>query len=478
MENVPTAKLARGEAWKTYHKQRKDRGLEERPKISGPIPIPPKPLAEYAVPNGSQHSPQQEMPKSRTLGVLSSISQSLSRASLSRPNTRGRNVSGSSGSAVTPVPKQPRPFISRFGRKSLEPTLEIDTEWSELGYSPVPPLPIPNDPRAVSKEMPSQYWTGRFTSLHDQLESELLEPESLNVVMEGLIARSSLYGKPGNTSSPSARALNNPSTSVYAATRLPRHSLGSYHPNVNHGVDTNPRKSSHGIHHSATSNAILETARKSSVNRSRISPISYSRGVPQSLPTSRLPSYDQATAMPVPLHSDSLLNSFPDSPYDGDTLMESHDHSREMGRALAVANAEALTDENSRRMRVLVQLESFCMTDEARRSLYKWQQSFARHAKCEALLPPGGSMEERHRKAPGGLVSRLEGLLHRSDGKSLTVGKQRGQRPSLPQPAPAYTAKPRASYNGGQGALRGSKTGPDAGMGADKLKKASVFAIF
>ncbi|KAK0616487.1 hypothetical protein B0T14DRAFT_523244 [Immersiella caudata] len=439
----------------------------------------PLPLEEYTVPNGAQHSPPREISKSRTFGVFSSISQSFSRASLSRATTRGRNVSGSSGTTTTPVPNPSRSSkkISRFGRRSLEPTLENESEKNGPKNAPLPSLP--NDPRLVSKAMPSQYWTGRFTALHDRLESELLETQNLNIVMEGLLAKSSFHKKPGHSSTPSAGALNNPSTSVYAATRLPRHSLGSYQPRGKQGPNSDPTKSFYRIHHSATSNAVLETAQKSSAQKPHTSPVTRVRGLPRSLPASRLPSYDQAisygkaTSLPFTSTVEVVHGS------DSDSDETKKDHARSMSLAMAVATAAALTDDNSRRRRVFVQLESCCVTDEARRSLYKWQQSFARHENRDDLLPPGGTMESPQRKASsGGIVSRLEGFLHRGEGgKSLTVGKRGGQQRILKSPLAVHAVPPRKSFDG-RVPLRGSKTGPEISREGWKLKKPTVFSIF
>jgi hypothetical protein len=297
--------------------------------------------------------------------------------------------------------------------------------------------------------------------------------------MEGLIAKSSLHNKPGHSSTPSAGALNNPSTSVYAATRLPRHSLGSYQTRGKQGPNSDPTKSLYRIQHSATSNAVLETAQKSSAQKPQASPITRVRGLPRSLPASRLPSYDQAISydqvIPLPLASTIEVVHGSDS----DSDEGKNDHARSMNLAMAVATAAALTDDNSRRRRVFVQLESCCVTDEARCSLYKWQQSFARHENRDDLLPPGGTMESPLRKASsGGIVSRLEGFLHRGEGsKSLTEGKRGGQQRTLKSPLPVYAAPPQKSFDG-RVPLRGSKTGPEISRAGWKLKKTGVLSIF
>ncbi len=51
-----------------------------------------------------------------------------------------------------------------------------------------------------------------------------------------------------------------------------------------------------------------------------------------------------------------------------------------------------------------MQLETLCITNEARRSLHVWQQNYARQSRRPALLPCGGTMDEQK-----GLVNRLFG---------------------------------------------------------------------
>jgi hypothetical protein len=45
--------------------------------------------------------------------------------------------------------------------------------------------------------------------------------------------------------------------------------------------------------------------------------------------------------------------------------------------------------------RVFVHLEALCLTNEARKSLKSFQQAYARHIDCEALLPIGGCMVDK-----------------------------------------------------------------------------------
>lgn len=60
------------------------------------------------------------------------------------------------------------------------------------------------------------------------------------------------------------------------------------------------------------------------------------------------------------------------------------------------ADAELLLDEDERSKRVFVHLETFCATDEARRSLFAFQQDYARKMRRPKLLPRGGTMGDRN----------------------------------------------------------------------------------
>lgn len=61
----------------------------------------------------------------------------------------------------------------------------------------------------------------------------------------------------------------------------------------------------------------------------------------------------------------------------------------------SIKAAENLTDEDKRDRRVFAHLEGLCTTDEARASLYEFQEAFARRHKKEWLLPRGGTMDPK-----------------------------------------------------------------------------------
>lgn len=72
--------------------------------------------------------------------------------------------------------------------------------------------------------------------------------------------------------------------------------------------------------------------------------------------------------------------------------------------AMHAADAELLLDDDERCKRVFIHLEAFCATDDARRSLFAWQQDFARKTGRPKLLPRGGTMGDR---AWGSYISRM-----------------------------------------------------------------------
>ncbi|KAK2597813.1 hypothetical protein N8I77_012575 [Diaporthe amygdali] len=71
------------------------------------------------------------------------------------------------------------------------------------------------------------------------------------------------------------------------------------------------------------------------------------------------------------------------------------DTSSNQSFAMHAADAELLLDDDERCKRVFTHLEAFCATDDARRSLFAWQQDFARKTRRPKLLPRGGTMEDR-----------------------------------------------------------------------------------
>ncbi|KAI0888339.1 uncharacterized protein GGS22DRAFT_96165 [Annulohypoxylon maeteangense] len=89
---------------------------------------------------------------------------------------------------------------------------------------------------------------------------------------------------------------------------------------------------------------------------------------------------------PAGLPSSSTMACFPSS----STAPTAHDSG-------ARERAALLTDEDTRTRRVFSHLKALCMTDAARKSLYAFQQQYARNQGKESLLPPGGTMVDEPR---------------------------------------------------------------------------------
>lgn len=80
------------------------------------------------------------------------------------------------------------------------------------------------------------------------------------------------------------------------------------------------------------------------------------------------------------------------------------DKDRNQTSATHAANAELLLDDDERCKRVFIHLEAFCATDEARKSLFAFQQEYARKMRRPKLLPRGGTMGDR---VWGSYISRM-----------------------------------------------------------------------
>ncbi|KHE81675.1 hypothetical protein GE21DRAFT_9001 [Neurospora crassa] len=374
-------------------------------------------------------------------------------------------------SSSTATAKSSRSSLSsRFGRKAMDHDVGPSTEATE----PTPtceeaPPPLPINPRFVSTAMPSAYWAGRFTSLHDRFHNEILGPRNLNLIIEAhafLSTTSSDLNNSTTTPSPPASAFNNPSTSVYASSRIvPIRDLSFYtpammHPNADQlGLKTTEnRHIPHYIRcipHSATTNAIMQSSRKSSTYVSERNPAVYKTvqheetynpkvPSPSMIPTRVIPRSESSRILPrrplpePPVSESSRVlprrplpeTSFSESPSDihiyppesqnsnnpptkynncsstsfrmkntdrpnrimSESRAQAQREREAMLRRVTVADATALTDDDNRCRRVFVHLEACCVTDEARNSLYAWQQDYARRTQREVLLPKGGTM--------------------------------------------------------------------------------------
>lgn len=186
------------------------------------------------------------IPKSRTFSVLSSITHSFSRGSVTSRDAGSRNVSEESRkSSITSKGITHRP-VSHLAQK-YEGHNSPASPTSATLISPAGRLLA--NPKAVTRAMPPQYWAGRFMALHDQFHNELLEPFQLAQVCKAQAAQTPLSE---STSQASAATQNNPSTSAYAITRPVQ--KGKHAP----GHSDSLRQPSR-IPQSATSGAILQS---------------------------------------------------------------------------------------------------------------------------------------------------------------------------------------------------------------------------
>ncbi|KAH7019073.1 NRDE protein-domain-containing protein [Ilyonectria destructans] len=86
------------------------------------------------------------------------------------------------------------------------------------------------------------------------------------------------------------------------------------------------------------------------------------------------------------------------------------------GRFMALHDRFLAENDDSRCRRVFHRLDSCCITDEARRSLHDWQQTYARRNGRPGLLPEGGCMQEK------GMMNRIfGGGMRKSEARSLSA---------------------------------------------------------
>ncbi|KAK0615646.1 hypothetical protein B0T17DRAFT_349799 [Bombardia bombarda] len=161
-------------------------------------------------------------------------------------------------------------------------------------------------------------------------------------------------------------------------------------------------------------------------------------------PPARLVMAERESNRPLSITS-STLESKPDL-----------DFAPQIPRRLAIAGALSLLNDEHRCRRVLHHLHALCTTDEARRSLWLWQQNFARTTKRPNLLPTGGTMSEAKRHST--LVKRI-----------LSIGRDRMsiQGPesatSLPnQPVHQEVAEIEEAHQSRLSLIRRLKTGPSS----------------
>ncbi|KAK3682391.1 hypothetical protein B0T22DRAFT_282392 [Podospora appendiculata] len=333
------------------------------------------------------------IPRSKTMSVFSNLTHSFSRGSIrssfinSNSNSSNSNNTSTASIASSSIPpgtptKPTIPVFRRLSRMSLEPILhsppnddDDETPAPQTAIKHRDPAPLPDNPRLVTTAMPSSYWAGRFAALNDRFHSELLGRHNLNLIIEAHAATSTYRAQEQARDSADAgaaapdTALNNPSMSVYAATRIM--------PSFDDHRDPTTASSGPGITHSATTSAILTTtSNPRSENTDSLTWLNTNTNT--NITTTHLP-LGKDKSQPSNSNSNTQTRA---------TAM----------RKLVVADATALTDETNRARRVFLHLEALCVTGAARRSLRAWQQGYARREQAPALLPRGGTMRDRQYK--------------------------------------------------------------------------------
>ena len=301
--------------------------------------------------------PRLGIPKSRTFSVLSSLTQSFSRGSLTSRGASSRNVSGESYASNTAVP-----VPGAAHEVSFQPTRQLDDAAPSTSATPalLPTSRLPDSPKAITTAMPPQYWAGRFMALHDRFHNELLEPHYLTRICEAQ-AQSPL---PDCGSRAPAAAQNNPSTSVYALARLGRTS--KHIP----GQHSSPRQPSR-IPQSATTGAILQST-----------PCS----IPSHLHPTSPPSLNKrGTAQRLLINSN---NHHPPTTTANKTKPDPIPPPTTTAKTTTLKEPEPLPDDNALTRRALLHLAQHCATPAARASLVAWQVSYA-HKTGRACFLPG-----------------------------------------------------------------------------------------
>ncbi|KAF9880486.1 hypothetical protein CkaCkLH20_02440 [Colletotrichum karsti] len=117
---------------------------------------------------------KQRIPKSRTMTVLSNLTASLSRSSLTSFSGSDRKTSNRTVSS------------RKISSSSTLTTLTTDTSRAPT------PTSAETNPLIITAAQPSPYWTGRFQSLHDRFHNEDLQPQSLAILVSAHASKSTL----------------------------------------------------------------------------------------------------------------------------------------------------------------------------------------------------------------------------------------------------------------------------------------------
>ena len=339
----------------------------DRSIADNPAPVGSKLLRKVAPPDPKQSSgmPRQGIPKSRTLGVLSNLTSSFSGSSIIGFGRSGssKRTSTSTSSTVgpTPVPTDSNPRTGDGtreeepeGRRPVSLSLSAAFTANKNQHQSQRRNQHAN-PRYVYTAQSSAYWTGRFVSLQDKLQCQLLLPENLPGLAGTGAEDSEHQSRPQSSNATTSGLTASATTSCISGciATSAKYTQGGGDRRISYQHDHRIRpQPSKGQGREPQQPQVEEDGNEDKEN--------------EGAKSVRREGTDQdPNTKPVPIPDPELLRIRSDKTY--------------------------------RARRALLHLESMCATPEARRSLRAWQQAYARRIGCDALMPRDGSIEDHHR---------------------------------------------------------------------------------
>ncbi|KPM39598.1 hypothetical protein AK830_g6955 [Neonectria ditissima] len=113
--------------------------------------------------------PKSQLPKSRTMSVLTDLKSSFSRPSLASRCANSRAFSG----RKTSQPSSTSTLVAASSSHLRLPQSSL-TSLSKSSRSTTPETPLQLLPGQINTAQPSAYWSGRFVALHDRFLAESL----------------------------------------------------------------------------------------------------------------------------------------------------------------------------------------------------------------------------------------------------------------------------------------------------------------
>lgn len=364
---------------------------------------PVKPASMDQDRNNKENSPPQHNPattkphtskSSRALHVLSSITNSFSRSSMSLASFKSsRTVSGVSAASSIASTDHQTPKASTSSSSSMRRPLipRFDS------HSPARPEPLPTEPRTITNErdepteldpkliytaQPSAYWSGRFTALRDRFHNELLEPDTLQLVLEEHMRRSTV--EPHLASPDLEIDPHTTPTSLLKPSggpgQFPKSTPTCARQNATIGVASGTFASSSSRPPLSSGLSRIPFTKSSTAPRRQ----SYDFPSPSTSFHNQVHPSGTMPPPPAPTVAPSLISAT--------TSSAQHQSRRDL---------LLLTSDDARRRRAFAALASLCATPAARESLRAWQTGYARRVGKVCLLPAGESLVDDHQSTRG-----------------------------------------------------------------------------